>query len=100
MNNLKKPFDDIRVRQALNYAVDKRAYAKIVYNGNMDPMDSVVPPGLPFYAKQGEWPFDVAKAKELLKEAGYPDGFETEIFAGKTRPQSVPCSSFSSSSRR
>jgi glutathione transport system substrate-binding protein len=82
MNNLKKPFNDPRVRQALNYAVDKKAYAKIVYNGYADPMDSVVPPGLPFYVKQSEWPFDVAKAKELLKEAGYPDGFETEVFAG------------------
>lgn len=80
MNNMKKPFNDLRVRQALNYAVDKQAYAKVVYNGYAEPMDSVVPPGLPFYAKQGEWPYDVAKAKELLKEAGYPDGFETEIF--------------------
>jgi glutathione transport system substrate-binding protein len=79
MNNLRKPFTDVRVRQALNYAVDKRAFAKVVYNGFTDPLDSVVPPGLPFYAKQSEWPFDVAKAKELLKEAGYPDGFETEI---------------------
>jgi len=79
LNNLKKPFTDVRVRQALNYAVDKRAFAKVVYNGFVDPLDSVVPPGLPFYSKQAEWPFDVAKAKQLLKEAGYPDGFETEI---------------------
>lgn len=82
MNNLKKPFSDVKVRQALNYAVDKKAYAKIVFNGFMDPMDSVVVPGLPFYEKQKEWPFDIAKAKELLKEAGYPDGFETEIMGG------------------
>jgi glutathione transport system substrate-binding protein len=80
MNNSKKPYDDLRVRRALNYAVDKKAYAKIVYNGFMEPMDSVVPPNLPFYVRQAEWPFDIAKAKELLKEAGYPDGFETEIF--------------------
>jgi glutathione transport system substrate-binding protein len=79
MNNLKKPFTDRRVREALNYAVDKRAFAKVVFNGFVDPLDSVVPPGLPFYAKQSEWPFDVAKAKQLLKEAGYPDGFETEV---------------------
>jgi glutathione transport system substrate-binding protein len=81
MNTMKKPFDDLRVRHALNYAVDKKAFIKVVFNGQADPMDAPLPPGLGFYAKQSEWPYDLAKAKQLLAEAGYPNGFETEMFS-------------------
>jgi glutathione transport system substrate-binding protein len=80
MNNLKKPFSDIRVRQALNYAVDKNAYTRIVFNGFAEPLDAPIPPNLAFYVKQGVWPYDPAKAKALLAEAGYPNGFETELW--------------------
>jgi glutathione transport system substrate-binding protein len=84
MNVMKKPFDDVRVRQALNYAVDKTAFAKIVWSGYEDPATSPLPPKLAFYEKQGLWPYDVAKAKALLAEAGHPNGFETEIWANTT----------------
>ena len=80
LNVMKKPFDDIRVRQALNYAVDKDAYIKVVWNGYADPMDSPEPPELTFYQKQAAWPYDLSKAKQLLAEAGYPNGFETVIW--------------------
>lgn len=82
MNETKKPFDDVRVRQALNHAVDKNAFVKVVYNGYAKPMDSALPPNLGFYERQGDpYPYDPAKAKQLLAEAGYPNGFETEMFA-------------------
>ena len=81
-NNLKKPFDDVRVRQALNYAIDKNAYVKVVFNGYSEPLDAPIPPNLAFHVTQGPWPYDVAKAKALLAEAGYPNGFETEIWGG------------------
>jgi len=86
-NVTKKPFDDVRVRQALNYAVDKTAFAKIVWSGYEDPADAPIPPKLGFYVKQGAWPHDVAKAKALLAEAGYPNGFETEMWANTTTIQ-------------
>jgi glutathione transport system substrate-binding protein len=84
LNNMRKPFDDLRVRQALNYAVDKQAYLKVVYSGHADPMDSTMPPLLPFYSRQGEWRYDPAKAKALLAEAGYPNGFETTLTGGSS----------------
>ena len=87
LNVTKKPFDDLRVRQALNYAVDKVAYGKIVWSGYEDLPDSPIPPKLGFYVKQGNWPQDVAKAKALLAEAGYPNGFETEVWANTTTIQ-------------
>jgi glutathione transport system substrate-binding protein len=68
------------VREALNYAVDKAAFAKIVFSGYAEPMDAPIPPKLGFYVKQGAWPYDPAKAKALLAEAGYPDGFSVELW--------------------
>ncbi|MBV9751569.1 MAG: glutathione ABC transporter substrate-binding protein GsiB, partial [Hyphomicrobiales bacterium] len=58
LNNMKKPFADVRVREALNYAVDKEAFTKIVFSGYAAPLDAPIPPKLAFYAKQGEWPYD------------------------------------------
>jgi glutathione transport system substrate-binding protein len=81
MNVTKKPFNDLRVRQALNYAVDKKAYTHVVYNGFADQLDAPLPPKLAFYSKQGDWPYDPKKAKELLAAAGYPNGFETEMWS-------------------
>jgi glutathione transport system substrate-binding protein len=79
LNNMRKPFSDPRVRLALNYAVDKQAFAKVVFSGYSDPMDSPMPQGLGFYQKQGTYSYDPAKAKALLAEAGYPNGFESTI---------------------
>ncbi|SEC03286.1 glutathione transport system substrate-binding protein [Rhizobiales bacterium GAS188] len=80
LNTMKKPFDDLRVREALNYAVDKTAFVKIVFSGYAAPLDAPIPPQLGFYSKQGVWPYDPAKAKALLAEAGYPDGFSVELW--------------------
>ena len=81
MNTLKKPFDNPKVREALNYAINKQALAKVAYNGYAEPLPAVVPPGVEYSVKTGPWPYDVAKAKQLLKEAGYPNGFETELWS-------------------
>jgi glutathione transport system substrate-binding protein len=80
LNTMKKPFDDVRVREALNYAVDKAAFTKIVFSGYAVTLDAPIPPKLAFYSQQGAWPYDPAKAKALLAEAGYPDGFSVELW--------------------
>lgn len=80
LNNMKKPFDDIRVRKALNYAVDKNAFCKIAFSGLCDPADSIIPENLAFHVSVGSYDFNIDKAKELLKEAGLENGFEADIW--------------------
>lgn len=81
MNVQHKPFDDVRVRQAVNYAINNEALAKVAYAGHAFPSQGVVPQGVAYAHKMDPWPYDPAKAKELLKEAGYPDGFSTTLWS-------------------
>jgi len=81
-----KPFDDKRVRQALRYAVDSNAVLQIAHKGLGQPGEHHhVSPVHPEYAKLPAFTRDVAKAKRLLAEAGYPNGIDTEI-ACKPQP--------------
>lgn len=80
-NTQVKPFNDPKVRQAINYAINKDALAKVAFAGYAVPAQGVVPPGVDFAEKLGPWPYDPAKARELLKEAGYPNGFETTLWS-------------------
>ncbi|SHJ61225.1 glutathione ABC transporter substrate-binding protein [Paramaledivibacter caminithermalis] len=85
MNCNKKPFNDVRVRKAINYAINKEAFAKVVYGGYMEKMDSIIAPNTQFYSKQeNTYDFNLEKAKELMKEAGYENGFETEIWSNNS----------------
>ena len=82
MNNGKKPFDDVRVRRAVAHAVDRKAVADGVYAGQVQPtpIGSHFSPIHPAYVDlTGQYKHDPAKAKELLKEAGYPDGFSATL---------------------
>jgi len=81
MNTQQKPFDNPKVRQAINYAINKDAVAKVAFGGYATPADAIVPEGVEYSVKVGVWPNDVAKAKQLLTEAGYPNGFETELWS-------------------
>lgn len=80
-NVTQKPFDDVRVRQAINYAINKEALAKVAFAGYANLAEGVVPKGVDFATSYGPWPYNPAKAKALLKEAGYPDGFSTVLWA-------------------
>ncbi|RXT04338.1 glutathione ABC transporter substrate-binding protein [Ammoniphilus sp. CFH 90114] len=79
-NVTKEPFDDKLVRQALNYAVDKEALVKVVMRGFASPAQSVVSPMIWGFQKQQMYDFNLEKAKQLLAEAGHPNGFETTIW--------------------
>lgn len=81
MNVLRKPFDDPRVRLAINYAINKEALAKVAFAGFAVPSEGVVPPGVEYAVKLGPWPYDPKKARDLLKEAGYEKGFESELWS-------------------
>ncbi len=73
----KNPLGDVRVRQALNYATDKNALIQVVSYGTGTPERSFMPMSTPLsYGPSPLYPYDIAKAKALLVEAGYPDGFE------------------------
>ena len=82
MNTKKKPFDDVRVRTAMNMAIDRAAILTAVYQGAGQPAKNLIPPTMWSYnTKVTSLKFDPAAAKKLLAEAGYPDGFETDIWA-------------------
>ena len=75
-----KPFDDKRVRQAMRYAIDSNAVLQIAHRGLGQPGEHHhVSPVHPEYAKLPALPHDVARAKKLLAEAGYPNGIDVEI---------------------
>lgn len=86
MNTKKKPFDDVRVRQALNYAVDKEGLVKALLYGTGKVANSPMPPMAYADATLKPYSHDVAKAKALLKEAGYADGFKTSLLIHSGRP--------------
>lgn len=84
LNTQKEPFTDVRVRQALNYGVDKDAYIAVVKNGLASQATSIIGPSVQHYKHNDPYPYDPEKAKELLAEAGYPDGFDTTIICRST----------------
>jgi oligopeptide transport system substrate-binding protein len=72
-NIKKKPFDDVRVRQAFAYAVERTQITTMLKGGQM-PIASWIPKGMFGYEKNVGLEFDLSKAKKLLAEAGYPEG--------------------------
>lgn len=91
MNNQKKPFNDVRVRQAINYAIDKNAYIAVVKDGNAKVAESVIGENVQYFKANEPYEYNVEKAKELLAEAGYPDGFTTSIMYANTTANQKQC---------
>lgn len=86
MNVNMEPFDDVRVRKAVNMAVNKDRIVRII-NGRAVPANQPLPPTMPGYAEDYEgYPYDPEQAKALLAEAGLADGFSTEIYVYNTDP--------------
>ncbi|MDR1978760.1 MAG: ABC transporter substrate-binding protein [Synergistaceae bacterium] len=81
MNVSEEPLSDIRVRQAISLAIDNRAIVKIAFKGVGLAARGPVPPTIKYYdASLPEILPDVDKAKALMEEAGYKDGFKTELW--------------------
>ena len=86
LNVKTKPFDNVKVRQALNHAVNKDRIVQII-NGRAVPANQPLPPSMPGYDKEYKgFGYDVAKAKALLAEAGLANGFSTELWTSNTDP--------------
>lgn len=82
VNMKKEPFNDIRVRKAMSMAVDRKSMVKAIYGGGE--ISSPVNPSLgdwalPLEEREKLLPYDPEKAKKLLAEAGYPNGFDTKM---------------------
>jgi len=82
-----KPLDNVKVRQAINMAVNKQRIVQII-NGRAHVANQVLPPAMPgFDPNYKGYAYDPAQAKKLLAEAGFPDGFATELYVMNTDPQ-------------
>lgn len=92
LNNAEAPFDDVRVRQALCYAINKQEIMDYVSDGAGVPIGSAMFPSFSKYylpELSDAYPQNADKAKELLAEAGYPDGFEFTITVPSNYTQHV-----------
>jgi peptide/nickel transport system substrate-binding protein len=70
INNKIPPFNNIKARQAVNYAIDRNAIISGVYGGLGKPTQNFLPPDYPQYKKIDHWTFDLAKAKQLVQQSG------------------------------
>ena len=81
-----KPLNNVKVRQAVNHAIDKDRIVQIL-NGRADAANQPLPPSMPGYDTGYKgFAYDVAKAKALLAEAGLANGFSTELWTSNTDP--------------
>ena len=79
INLTREPFSDVRVRQAIAFALDREQLCEAGFFGLCTPIQGPTGPGSPWYFDYAPYGRDVERAKELLTEAGYPDGFEMEL---------------------
>jgi len=81
LNVTKKPFDNLLVRQAVNHALNKKSYIDAIYMGNAVVAKNPLPPTIWSYNDAvKDYEYSVEKAKALLAKAGYPNGFETDMW--------------------
>ena len=88
MNNKVAPFDNLKVRQAVNYAINREALVRI-HGGLATPTQQVLPPTYPQYKKLDLYPYNVAKAKQLIKDAG-ATGADVTIWTSNNTSRHAP----------
>jgi ABC-type transport system substrate-binding protein len=82
----KGPFSNVKVRQAVNYAIDKAAILQISHGAGVA-ANCIFPPDMPGYdANCNPYPHDVGKAKALMADAGFGSGFESTLYTDTTDP--------------
>ncbi|MGW1272295.1 ABC transporter substrate-binding protein [Streptomyces sp. NPDC002491] len=86
-----KAFGDVRVRQAINYAINRDELSKAIEGSVGQPLQQIIAPGFNGFDKAAEstYTYDVAKAKQLLADAGYPNGFSFTTLVGSFDPTTV-----------
>jgi peptide/nickel transport system substrate-binding protein len=90
LNNSKPPFNDPRVRKALALTIDKEALVELALFGQGSPTFSPLPPSHPYFNTELKFsPPDVAQAKKLMAEAGFPNGFDVPMQVPQEREQRV-----------
>jgi len=88
MNNRVAPFDNVKVRQAVNYAINREALVRI--NGGLaTPTENVLPPTYPQYKKLDLYPYNLAKAKSLIKDAG-ATGADVTVWTSNNTSRNAP----------
>ena len=86
LNTRLKPFDNLKVRQAMSWAINRDKLVKLL-GGQAEPLYQVYPKPMPGYVEGKKYyGYDPAKAKALLAEAGYPNGFKTMLYTSNVDP--------------
>jgi len=88
-NQAMKPTDDVRVRKAISMAIDRQTILDQMYSGAGHVVNSMLPDGVLGSYDAQEIPYDVEGAKALLKEAGYEDGCDLEIYQQTDKPDTL-----------
>lgn len=84
LNTRVEAMSDVRVRQAMNYAIDKQAYIAAIFSGYAEEVYSAFPSTIQHYSPQEPYAYNIEKAKELMADAGYADGFTVTIWCDNT----------------
>jgi len=79
-NATMEPFTDRNVRRAINHGVNNHEIAEFIFGGAVRPSDAAIAPGIFGYTPIGEYEYDPERARALLAEAGFPDGFDTTLY--------------------
>ena len=87
MNTKRAPFNDRRVREVANYAVDRSVLERI-YSGRVAPTQQILPPGMPGFRRFGLYPYDMAKARRLVAEAD-PDDRRITVWTDTESPHAA-----------
>ena len=91
MNMNKKPFDNLKVREAMSMAIDRQTIIDTINAGSGQTADAIIAPAVFGYYSTGVKEYNPTKAKELLAEAGYPNGFSTTLWVNDNQSRIEMC---------